>query len=377
MSSGQDWGDWGDTSNQWNQNGYGQQPSTNQHSAYSFDYQEPQQTPSNAVPNMDYYNPQQQQQFGGMSQNQPAHPQAHPQQGQQFGGQQGFMGGGFQQQFMADSMMNAAKQFGGQFAEEQKEKFSKVLSSFHLKYYFSVDNSYVGKKLLILLFPFLHKDWSVKYSNSDEPVPARLDVNAPDLYIPLMAFITYVLVSGFVLGTQNRFSPEQLGMLTSNALIYLIIENVIVLITKYVMNISQALSVWHSLAFTTYKYPGMILSIIMFLLGGKTAYYATLAYTSFAIVFFLLRTIKTFILDSPQLYDSHDGGRKRRLYLILFICFSQPFIMWLLTSSATSFVPGNYDFAHMAMKGMGMGAGNKVPLLPDGEVDYEALLKMP
>ncbi|KAK0412526.1 hypothetical protein QR680_006266 [Steinernema hermaphroditum] len=373
--SGQDWGDWSDTSNQWNQGGYGQQDAHQQPQApYSYNYQEPQQ--STAVPNMDYYS-QQQSQFGGMPQHGHGQQPQHQQLQAPFAGNaSGFMGGGFQQQFMADSVMNAAKQFGGQFAEEQKEKFSKVLSSFHLKYYFAVDNSYVGKKLAILLFPFLHKDWSVRYSNSDEPVPARMDVNAPDLYIPLMAFVTYILLSGFVLGTQNRFSPEQLGMLTSNALIYLIIENVIVLITKYVMNISQALSLWHSLAFTTYKYPGMILSLLMFLLGGKSIYYATLAYTSFAIVFFLLRTIKTFILDSPQMYDSHDAGRKRRLYLILFICFSQPFIMWLLTSSATSFTPGNYDFAHMAMKGMGLG-GQKVPLLPDGEVDYEALLKMP
>lgn len=32
----------------------------------------------------------------------------------------------------------------------------------------------------------------------------RFDVNAPDLYIPAMGFITYVLVAGLALGTQNR-----------------------------------------------------------------------------------------------------------------------------------------------------------------------------
>lgn len=33
----------------------------------------------------------------------------------------------------------------------------------------------------------------------------RFDVNAPDLYIPAMGFITYVLVAGVALGTQNKY----------------------------------------------------------------------------------------------------------------------------------------------------------------------------
>ena len=35
-----------------------------------------------------------------------------------------------------------------------------------------------------------------------------------------------------------------------------------------------------------------------------------------------------------------------------------------------------YDFAKMAMSKIGMKS-NKVPLMANGEVDYEALLKMP
>lgn len=37
-----------------------------------------------------------------------------------------------------------------------------------------------------------------------------LDENAPDLYIPLMAFITYILVTGYAKGTKNSFTPEVL-----------------------------------------------------------------------------------------------------------------------------------------------------------------------
>eukprot|EP00076_Gallus_gallus_P034695 XP_025000233.1 uncharacterized protein LOC107050762 [Gallus gallus] len=56
----------------------------------------------------------------------------------------------------------------------------------------------------LLFFPFLHQDWQVHYQQ-DGPVAPRFDVNAPDLYIPAMAFITYLLVAGLALGTQNRW----------------------------------------------------------------------------------------------------------------------------------------------------------------------------
>lgn len=51
---------------------------------------------------------------------------------------------------------------------------------------------------------FLLQNWEVSYQQ-DIPVAPRFDVNAPDLYIPTMGFITYILVAGLALGTQNRY----------------------------------------------------------------------------------------------------------------------------------------------------------------------------
>ena len=54
-----------------------------------------------------------------------------------------------------------------------------------------------------LISYFAVPDWSVRY-NQDEPVAPRYEINAPDLYIPVMAFVTYILLAGVILGTQNR-----------------------------------------------------------------------------------------------------------------------------------------------------------------------------
>jgi hypothetical protein len=74
-----------------------------------------------------------------------------------------------------------------------------------------------------LLFPFSHSDWSIKYAQ-DEPVQPKYDTNAPDLYIPCMAYLTYVLLVGYVLGLRNAFSPDELATTASSALVWLVLE---------------------------------------------------------------------------------------------------------------------------------------------------------
>ena len=56
----------------------------------------------------------------------------------------------------------------------------------------------------LLLFPFSRTDWSLRY-NAEEPVQPKFDLNAPDLYIPTMAYVTYVLLVGYILGLKNAF----------------------------------------------------------------------------------------------------------------------------------------------------------------------------
>jgi hypothetical protein len=40
--------------------------------------------------------------------------------------------------------------------------------------------------------------------------PPRHDINAPDLYLPLMAFATYIMLCGFTLGQAGKYVPYYL-----------------------------------------------------------------------------------------------------------------------------------------------------------------------
>ncbi|XP_004690351.2 PREDICTED: protein YIF1B [Condylura cristata] len=193
--------------------------------------------------------------------------------------------------FLTDPMSNMAMAYGSSLAAQGKELVDKNIDRFipvtKLKYYFAVDTMYVGRKLGLLFFPYLHQDWEVQYQQ-DTPVAPRFDVNAPDLYIPAMAFITYILVAGLALGTQDRFSPDLLGLQASSALAWLTLEVLAILLSLYLVTVNTDLTTIDLVAFLGYKYVGMIGGVLMGLLFGKIGYYLVLGWCCVSIFVFMV-----------------------------------------------------------------------------------------
>ncbi|XP_073250191.1 protein YIF1B-like isoform X2 [Porites lutea] len=237
-------------------------------------------------------------------------------------------------EFLQGPMANVAVGYGAQMANQGKEYVEKHIDRFvsmsKLKYYFAVDTSYVVKKLGLLIFPFTHKNWSVQY-NKSEPVAPRYEINAPDLYIPVMAFVTYILVAGLVMGTQNRFTPEQLGITASSALVWLFVEIMAILFSMYLCNVQAEIKWLDLLAFCGYKYFGMIVSCLGGLVFHSAGYYLILLWMSISIGFFMVRTLRLIIVPESA-PDGIARASKRRIYLLLFIAVLQPLFMYFLTS---------------------------------------------
>ncbi|XP_059161058.1 protein YIF1B-B-like [Physella acuta] len=238
------------------------------------------------------------------------------------------------QQLLNDPVANMAMQYGQSLAGQGKDLVQKNLENYvtssKLKYYFAVDTAYVGKKLGLLFFPYTHSDWSIHY-NQDEPVAPRYEINAPDLYIPVMAFVTYILVAGMVLGTQGRFTPEQLGAQASSALVWLIIEMVGFTLSLYILNLNTDLKYLDIIAYCGYKFVGMNCSLLAGVASNTTVYYFVLLWFCISLVFFLMRTLRVQVMPH-QTDDGFTKGAKRSLYLILSVSLAQPLLMWWLTS---------------------------------------------
>jgi len=169
-----------------------------------------------------------------------------------------------------------------------------------LKHYFNVSNSYVVTKLFIVLFPWRHRPWSRQQagmtSNGQGPLflPPREDINSPDMYIPVMAFVTYILLSTLLAGLRGAFRPELLGLTATNAFAIVIIELILLKLGTYLLNISNE-SQWLDLvAYSGYKFVGVIATITIsaILNRGQSAGgwigWTIFAYTFMANAFFLV-----------------------------------------------------------------------------------------
>ena len=285
-------------------------------------------------------------------------------------------GGGGQQhpdffQSVNPQMLNLGVETTSNMFKSQRDKYMPGVSSFwqSLKFYFMVNNSYVQKKLLLLMFPFKTTNWSrissddaavslsqvsihlaIEYTVSDlmmcvafsffmfvlsllifaallvffiviqdegsthKWLPPKYDVNAPDLYIPCMAFSTYILLVGFSNGQSNKFTPEALIQAVYSCLIFQVFETFII---KFGLStlLQVHLPFLDLYSYTGYKYVGLCFCMLSSLLG-TSIYFLFSVYTSISVSFFVLKSMAMAVPASNV--NSGGGGPPRHLVLLGF-----------------------------------------------------------
>ncbi|KAF9091119.1 hypothetical protein BGX23_005462 [Mortierella sp. AD031] len=320
--------------NQYNQNQYRpQQTQVQQRSSFersSFDQQQQQQQGGG---------------FGGSPQNQFMSPQQHHQplqhqhqQQQQQQSQHGIPSFPFN---LNDGTTQLGMQFGrsavmaGQ--EYVEQNLNRWVNRAALQPYFNVSNSYVVSKLKLLVFPWRHKLWTRVLKRSETTgetigyLAPRDDVNAPDMYIPVMAFVTYVLLVAVSAGTSNKFSPEILGPTASSALAVIILEFTIIKLCVYLLNITSDVPMLDLLAYSGYKFVGIIVSIIVQLSNmPRSVFWSVFLYTGAATGFFLLRSLRYVILPEASAGTVLPPQRKRRIHFLICLSVLQFGFMWIL-----------------------------------------------
>lgn len=189
-------------------------------------------------------------------------------------------------------------------------QFNRYVNVSALKHYFNVSNAYVVNKLFVVLFPWRHRPWSRQVSHVSHPgngngssaasfLPPREDINSPDMYIPVMAFTTYVLLSTLIAGLNGKFKPELLGITFSNASVIITLELALLWLGRYFLNINSESQIYDLIAYSGYKFVGIIVTIAVAAIfnGGKGSVnwigWAAFAYTFMANAFFLVRGYET------------------------------------------------------------------------------------
>lgn len=181
-------------------------------------------------------------------------------------------------------------------------QFDRYVNVSALKHYFNVTNAYVVNKLFLVLFPWRHKPWSRKQSigpNGQEGwyLPPREDLNSPDMYIPLMALVTYILLSTTIAGIKGAFQPELLGYTASTAFGIVVFEILCLKLGTYLLSISNESQLLDLVAYSGYKFVGIIVSVTLgeIFSGGKGTGgwfgWTIFIYTFLANAFFLVSSM--------------------------------------------------------------------------------------
>ncbi|KAF2762428.1 YIF1-domain-containing protein [Pseudovirgaria hyperparasitica] len=237
-----------------------------------------------------------------------------------------------------------------------------------LKHLFNVSNSYVLTKTYVILFPWRHRPWSrqqrMSHSHADpssggEYLPPREDINSPDLYIPTMTFVTYILLNAVLAGVKGTYHPRLLSMNFGTTASVLLIEFLFLKGACYFLSIrgptspSGANSQWLELiAYSGYKFIGIIFTLLITsILGGSTnAHWGWLSWSIFLYCFlanglFYVRSLRWMLLPdsaaggmewgAPQpgvgVHAARAQKGRRTKFLFAHSYVAQLFFMWILT----------------------------------------------
>ena len=166
-----------------------------------------------------------------------------------------------------------------------------------LRYYFAVNNQYVMSKLRVLALPYTRKEWERKQGSNGHLLPPMNDVNAPDLYLPLMGFVTYILAYGYALGAQGKFTPDVLGLSGTSGFGILLFEVLGIKLCFYLIQGSRV-TFLEMASCAGYKFVGIVPILIIKQLFGTMIGYATLAMVSASIGYFMICTLRQAVMQS-------------------------------------------------------------------------------
>jgi hypothetical protein len=219
-------------------------------------------------------------------------------------------------------------------------QFGRFVSIGALKHYFNVSNSYVANKLYIVLFPWRHRPWSRQQhmSNSSQAViylAPRDDINSPDMYIPMMALVTYILLSTLFAGLRGAFNPEILGLTATIAVTVMVLEIVTIKIGTFILSINSPSQLLDLVAYSGYKFVGVIVSLILTSLfnhlnvGGSWISWLVFLYCWSANAFFLLRSLRYVLLPDQDTVARSQRNKRTQFLFVYSYLIQFGFMFWL------------------------------------------------
>lgn len=197
------------------------------------------------------------------------------------------------------------------------------LSQYHLtvdsaRDLFDVNSHYVRRKLALVLFPFLPRLWEQK------------EAKKPDLYIPLMAFITCILILSILWGAGgNQFTPQVISQRASSGFVTMVLEACLVQLLFYLFG-KRMLHILQLLAYMGYIFVPAVAILLSSVLFGPIVYWIVLVYGGVSAGVFFSKSISA-VLHSHDSDIPHNSHEMRERYFLLGLGALQFLVLWFVS----------------------------------------------
>ncbi|EAR96999.1 Hrf1 family protein (macronuclear) [Tetrahymena thermophila SB210] len=223
----------------------------------------------------------------------------------------------------------------GNFAE-------KWIFNSYVRSFFDIDNMYILRKMKLILFPFLQRgEWEVKvneYASSSQEqnfISPKDNPHSPDLYLPLMGLITFVLVSCLSVGIGDNFQPEIIQRNTSYCLFITFIEIYLYKFLFFLVGIKN-IGILNMLSHLSYRFLSLTCILICNLSFGGWFTFILMVYLLTTSVFFIFKTLKRYIQtmsDSFGEVNFQELSQKNILYLMSIIQLAVSYLLLKITNA--------------------------------------------
>ena len=83
------------------------------------------------------------------------------------------------------------------------------------------------------------------------------------MYIPVMAFVTYILLSTLLAGLRGAFNPEVMGITATAAFAIVVLEILALKLGTYLLSITNESQLLDLVAYSGYKFVGVIVTLVI------------------------------------------------------------------------------------------------------------------
>ncbi|CAD8067673.1 unnamed protein product [Paramecium sonneborni] len=223
---------------------------------------------------------------------------------------------------------NFGKKFSG-IGDKYDSLLNQIFSS-QYRYYFDVDNMYVVKKSIMTIAPYLYRgNWAL--SSEFQAISPTENVHAPDLYLPLMSLITFVLLRCLNLGITDKqeFNP---GYIVDSFWKCLVISFLEVIIIKIVFCFLDGIRVntVDLISHLNYRYCSLC-ALMVFNILINNNFFSSIC-TVYVLICQAIFVYKTLQRYSPSHNQSALELSSFGSNITLLLSLLQPFCSWILLS---------------------------------------------